>query len=80
MIKTTIITFAAIATTALGLSLVGVPGVPSLDPVTPTGLNAQIACFNLSIDADGTEISLTTRTELDIDIVFTGDRHIRIGA
>lgn len=75
MIKTALITTAILATGATA----GVGTQTSSLPV-PQSLTAQIACFEVSLDADGGSIALSAGTDLNIDIAFTGDRHIRIGA
>jgi hypothetical protein len=67
MIKTTLISLIA-------LGGIGLPTIP-----VPVAMDANIAYLHLSVDEDGTAISLDAPSDFMIDIAFTGDRHIRIG-
>lgn len=66
--------------TAIFISTATVAGITLPTVPVPISANAHISYLNIEISADGFDASLTPSSKVELNIAFTGDRLIRIGA
>jgi len=66
--------------TAILISATAVAGITLPTIPVPVSAEASISYLNIEVNADGIDAKLNPTTSMGLDITFTGDRHIRIGA